>query len=450
MRATSLLAVSLMVACASGRGRSPDAGHTPTPDAAHDGSTAAPDTGRDAGAPIDTGTTLADVGTVDDAGPVDDTGAPDTDAGMVVMIDGGMDAAATSDAGRDAGSDAAVLADAGRDAGSDAGRDAYVAPVDAGRDAAMVGPCTGGDCTSCGGGSFCAAGSCGANPTTLTYDFESGMFPTGWTNGTTGGTTPWRMVSSGAHGGTRAIESGAIGANGATGISFTISLASAATISFWLTTSSESTYDQLHFYVDGTQQGAWSGTTAWTQASYLLAAGAHTIEWRYTKDGSINTGSDAVWVDDVTIVSGGGNYATGFESTSLPAGYATSGSASWTTTTTMPHTGTRCAQSGTIIDSETTSMTTTVVLPAASTLTFWYRVSSESTYDTLGVYVDGTLQNQWSGTVAWTMASYPIAAGTHTVEWRYSKDGSVSSGSDAAWVDDVDFHYTPVVGPLCM
>ena len=48
------------------------------------------------------------------------------------------------------------------------------------------------------------------------------------------------------------------------------------------------------------------------------------------------------------------------------------------------------------------------------------------------------------------MASYPMAAGTHTVEWRYSKDSSVSSGADTAWVDDIDFGFTPSAMPLCM
>ena len=31
----------------------------------------------------------------------------------------------------------------------------------------------------------------------------------------------------------------------------------------------------------------------------------------------------------------------------------------------------------------------------------------------------------------------PIAAGNHTLEWRFIKDGSVTSGSDTVWVDDI-------------
>ena len=64
-------------------------------------------------------------------------------------------------------------------------------------------------------------------------------------------------------------------------------------------------------------------------------------------------------------------------------------------------------------------------------------------------FVDGTMRDQWSGTTGWTMVSYPLTAGSHTIEWRYVKDASVSSGSDAVWVDDVSVGPPPTGGPLC-
>jgi hypothetical protein len=30
----------------------------------------------------------------------------------------------------------------------------------------------------------------------------------------------------------------------------------------------------------------------------------HTLEWRYDKDGSVSTGSDMVWVDDIVATGG--------------------------------------------------------------------------------------------------------------------------------------------------
>jgi hypothetical protein len=338
------------------------------------------------------------------------------------------------------------------DGGADAGHDAAVVVVDGGHDAGPPASCaTSADCSHCGTGQFCLHGACAPNPTSVYYDFESGAFPTGWTNGTAAGSTPWRMVTSGAHGGTHAIESGAIGANASSGISATIAVASATTVSFWVHTDTESCCDHLQFFIDGALQTTqWSGAVAWTQASFGLTAGSHTIEWRYTKDVSINTGADAVWIDDVSFTTGFAGGTTDFETSGLPPGYSGSGTAPWAIDTTMPHGGTRSAASGTISDYDTSSMITTVVVPTATNLTFWYRVSSEINYDYLHVFIDGSMQGQWSGEVPWTMASYPLAAGTHTVEWRYTKDVSNAVGSDRAWVDDVDFHITSMPGPLCM
>jgi hypothetical protein len=43
-----------------------------------------------------------------------------------------------------------------------------------------------------------------------------------------------------------------------------------------------------------------SGETAWQQKTYDLR-GKNTVEWRYIKDSSISSGSDAGWVDRVII-----------------------------------------------------------------------------------------------------------------------------------------------------
>jgi hypothetical protein len=155
-----------------------------------------------------------------------------------------------------------------------------------------------------------------------------------------------------------------------------------------------------------------------------------------------------VWIDDV-VLGPPSDPSTGFETVGLPGGYTSSGTALWTTVTTMPRSGSRCAESGNISDSETSSMTRTVTLASDQTLTFWIRTSTESGFDYLRTFVDGTMRDQWSGTTAWTLVSYPLTAGSHTIEWRYVKDASVSSGSDAVWVDDVSFGPPPAGGPLC-
>ncbi|HPN41307.1 MAG TPA: C25 family cysteine peptidase, partial [Candidatus Cloacimonadota bacterium] len=115
------------------------------------------------------------------------------------------------------------------------------------------------------------------------------------------------------------------------------------------------------------------------------------------------------------------------------------GTLPWTVANTGAHAGTYTAKSGAITHSQSSTMETTRILSTSGNLSFWYKVSSESGYDYLKFYVDGVMQNQWAGEVAWTQATYTLAAGTRVLKWEYMKDGSVDSGSNCAWVDDIIF-----------
>jgi hypothetical protein len=72
-------------------------------------------------------------------------------------------------------------------------------------------------------------------------------------------------------------------------------------------------------------------------------------------------------------------------------------------------------------------------------LRFWWKVSSEYYYDYLRFYIDGVQQTRISGTTDWRQQSYSLGPGTHTVEWRYTKNGGTTRGSDGGWVDKVEF-----------
>ena len=98
--------------------------------------------------------------------------------------------------------------------------------------------------------------------------------------------------------------------------------------------------------------------------------------------------------------------------------------------------GIQCARSGAIGDNQTSSFFASVT--GAGTLTFKKRTSSEKNYDKLMILLDGVQMPAMSGVTEWIPATMLISgAGEHLVEWRYSKDGSVSSGSDCAWIGDV-------------
>lgn len=73
------------------------------------------------------------------------------------------------------------------------------------------------------------------------------------------------------------------------------------------------------------------------------------------------------------------------------------------------------------------------------TLTYAWKVSSESCCDKLEFILDGASQANIGGEVAWQGKTNAIPTGTHVLKWRYSKDGSVANGSDAGWVDRIAY-----------
>nr|HPM03986.1 FlgD immunoglobulin-like domain containing protein [Candidatus Cloacimonadota bacterium] len=64
--------------------------------------------------------------------------------------------------------------------------------------------------------------------------------------------------------------------------------------------------DKLKFYIDGVEKNAWSGDVPWTEAEYNVTAGVHTYKWEYSKDISVNSGSDCAWIDKIIFPNAGG------------------------------------------------------------------------------------------------------------------------------------------------
>ena len=114
----------------------------------------------------------------------------------------------------------------------------------------------------------------------------------------------------------------------------------------------------------------------------------------------------------------------------------TGGNSNWFAQTSETHDGVSAAKSGSIGNSQQTWMETTVVGPAE--VSFWWKVSSESYCDWLRFAVDGNEQLRISGTSGgWEKRTTTLGSGSHTLRWSYTKDGSVSSGSDCGWVDQL-------------
>jgi hypothetical protein len=133
----------------------------------------------------------------------------------------------------------------------------------------------------------------------------------------------------------------------------------------------------------------------------------------------------------------GGQYFQDFEVGVMPPEFTLGGTTGFVVDNTMPINGGFSAHNGNISHSQTSSMSLTAIFAAAGTVTFWHRESTEGSFDYLRFFVDGVQIMQWSGTNAQQMFMTNVAAGMHTLEWRYSKDGSVNTGSDTVWVDDI-------------
>lgn len=115
------------------------------------------------------------------------------------------------------------------------------------------------------------------------------------------------------------------------------------------------------------------------------------------------------------------------------------GEADWEITSSNPYEGTWAAKSGNLDDQEESVLMISTDVSVDDEISFFFKVSSEDTYDYLRFYIDSQMMDEWSGEAGWEEASFPVSAGEHTFEWAYEKDFSVSNGEDCAWVDYITF-----------
>ncbi|MCX6874980.1 MAG: M6 family metalloprotease domain-containing protein [Verrucomicrobia bacterium] len=258
----------------------------------------------------------------------------------------------------------------------------------------------------------------------------------------TGGDSVWYGQSTTTHDGVDAAQSGDIADSQS--VWAQISVAGPGTLTFWWKVSSEADYDYLQFFMDGAEQGTApqiSGAVDWQPITVAVPAGNHALRWTYSKDGSLSAGADAAWLDQVVFAP---DLPQALDTPALT--WATSGNAAWAGQILTTHDGVDAAQSGLITDSQQSTTETTVT--GAGSLSFWWKVSSESSFDYLRFYLDGAEQPGIvgiSGAVDWQQQTLAVPAGSHTLRWTYAKDYSNSVGLDAAWLDQVVFtsyHFT--------
>jgi hypothetical protein len=139
--------------------------------------------------------------------------------------------------------------------------------------------------------------------------------------------------------------------------------------------------------------------------------------------------------DTCTVDTGGCRlaFAEDFEDDDIPAAFLTG---NWLLDPANYHTGFQSMRSNDIGDGGTTAMSISLAYDVPGSISFWHREQSESCCDLLHFYVDDELK-LIASTDLWQSATFPIPAGFHTLEWRYTKDAGTSSGGDNVWVDDI-------------
>ncbi len=130
-------------------------------------------------------------------------------------------------------------------------------------------------------------------------DFESGNFSSyAWEQGT----YPWQIATDQSYSPSKSARSKvSLGNSCVSEFSIDLNVTVADSISFYYKVSSESNFDKFKFYLDNDVVLTESGDVDWRRFACLVPAGNHTIKFSYSKDGSVSSGSDCVWVDDITL-----------------------------------------------------------------------------------------------------------------------------------------------------
>lgn len=120
-------------------------------------------------------------------------------------------------------------------------------------------------------------------------------------------------------------------------------------------------------------------------------------------------------------------------------------SAPWQIVENEVYEGDFAAKSGVIDDSESSELGISVFVMQTGEISFYRKVSSESSYDYLRFFMNNDKLGEWSGEQDWELVTAVIPEGEHLLKWVYVKDGSVSNFQDCAWIDEITFPATATI-----
>jgi hypothetical protein len=203
-------------------------------------------------------------------------------------------------------------------------------------------------------------------------------------------------------------------------------------------TSSEENRDRVWLYETGDPKQKWfsflSGERDWGRVALPVAAGK-TYRWRMERDGLGSFGSNQAWLDAVQVLPMS-SYITNIQGVlGTDLGLSFVGKTYWLAESSVVDGVVRqIVRSPAVGNGQFAGLKTTVVGPAR--LKFDWKIDA-APLDYLYLLVNGSIALSRQSFVDWQEISYELPAGTHQIEWRYSKDDTFAFSADAAFLGSI-------------
>jgi hypothetical protein len=216
-------------------------------------------------------------------------------------------------------------------------------------------------------------------------------------------------------------------------------------LSFGIKASGQTTFDTQFF--------AYSAP--WSKATYSLEPGINVLRWTFSKDKSGEKGSDAAWVDCISLSDL--NNWTPNDALNLPRAFEIRGPAiapdlrPWFVTDqnyikNEAQAPAICLRSPYLGNNQMSWFETDIIGPG--TISFYYRaIADSSDYLTFAIKAPGQqdfVRQLSAYRTDWTQATYSLVEGRNTVRWSFFKDNSGSHDEDAAFVDFIQTTGKPI------
>ena len=223
-------------------------------------------------------------------------------------------------------------------------------------------------------------------------------------------------------------------------VSINSGASSALSTSVTLNLSATDSVGVVAYYASTSSSTPAASNSGWQS---ITSTTSYSANISFTLSSGTGTKYAYVWYRDFagnasSVVNDGINLQSGydFEDGSVPSNFTMSGNKSWYVTSSTAASGSYSLRSGSITHNQSSCFSFTESTTSGS-FSFYYRISSESGYDYLRFYLNGSSSTYGSGSQSWRQYVLTVSSGTNTFKWCYTKDGSVSSGYDAAWIDDI-------------